>query len=94
MTRTYRKALAVHALSQQWLARADAAHNLYTIQLQTAEQIAELETQARMAQGEQLKQLARLEIAKRLQDPSVTAVSPASEPAGHEPPGYDRPADK
>lgn len=93
--RAYQKAFAKHALSQEWLARADSAHNRYTNQLQAAEVIVESETQVRRAQGDQMKQLTRLEIAARLKDPSATDALLPSESANDSTlSGSDRPADK
>jgi len=65
--RTYKKALTMHAVSERQLSLAESANDWYAIESEAAAQLAAIEIRARVAQGEQLKQLARLEIAARTQ---------------------------
>lgn len=73
--RSYRKTSEVIELSRIHTSLIGAITTHCRAQLQAADQIAGLEANVRVAQGDQLKQLARLEIAARLQDRPASDIS-------------------
>jgi hypothetical protein len=68
----HRAAAKRHATSGSRLKMAEAEREFYEGQLAAARLVRDEAEQARRAKAEELKQLARLEIVKRLRDASLT----------------------
>jgi hypothetical protein len=85
--RAYRSAAEVHAVASRRLAAAEAVRNFRADELVSAERIREEALQQRLALAEELKQTARLEISRRLQDASATDtfVKPDARPYTYRP---------
>lgn len=71
-TRAYRKASEQLAATTFQAAAARARTRAYQAELEAAAQTLELGVKARRALAEELKQVARVRVAQRLQDPAVT----------------------
>lgn len=76
--RTYTNARRAFEMSRIQLMRAEANEQYYSAQLDAADRIAEAAADTRVALGEQLKQLARVEVATLFQDQSASDLSSSS----------------
>jgi hypothetical protein len=93
-TKSYRKASLLYELAQVRLRDAEAAGNYYAGALQASDRVRDEAISSTYALGVELKQRARLEIAKRLADVSAADVFIAPPESERLRPGSDHPVEE
>lgn len=94
-TKSSRKAFLLYARAQARLAHAEAASDYYAAVLQAADRVRDEAVLSRLSLGAELKQLVRLEMAKRLRDISAAdELISSPEPAERMPSGSDHPVEE